>query len=56
MFLWEPAAPKPNVTSPADLYGGNSQMGVGIDLTSSLFQESVHPAFSMCKSGVQYGM
>ncbi|XP_021929227.1 autophagy-related protein 2 homolog B-like isoform X2 [Zootermopsis nevadensis] len=52
MFLWEPAAPKPKMASPSDLYGGNGQMG--IDLTSTLLQESLYPAFSMCKSGIQY--
>jgi hypothetical protein len=54
MFLWEPAAPKPKMTSPADLYGGSGQMG--IDLMSTVLQESLYPAFSMCKSGIQYGM
>jgi hypothetical protein len=54
MFLWEPAAPKPKMTSPSDLYGGKGQ--AGIDLASTLLQESLYPAFSMCKSGIQYGI
>jgi hypothetical protein len=49
MILWQPSAPKP-----ADLYGGLGQTAV--DLASTVLQESLYPAFSMCKSGVQYGM
>ena len=49
MFLWQPSAPKP-----AELYGGKGQTAV--DLASTVLQESLYPAFSMCKSGVQYGM
>ncbi|XP_066992632.2 autophagy-related protein 2 homolog A [Anabrus simplex] len=52
MFLWEPAAPKPKTASPAELYGGKGQGS--IDLASTLLQESLYPAFTMCKSGVQY--
>ncbi|GFG37838.1 hypothetical protein Cfor_03151 [Coptotermes formosanus] len=47
MILWQPSAPKP-----ADLYGGKGQTAV--DLASTVLQESLYPAFSMCKSGVQY--
>jgi hypothetical protein len=49
MFLWQPSAP-----TPVDVYGGNGQ--TAMDLASAVLQESLYPAFSMCKSGVQYGM
>jgi hypothetical protein len=49
MILWQPSAPKP-----VDLFGGKGQTAV--DLASTVLQESLYPAFSMCKSGVQYGM
>lgn len=47
MILWQPSAPKP-----VDLFGGKGQTAV--DLASTVLQESLYPAFSMCKSGVQY--
>ncbi|KAH0569025.1 autophagy-related protein 2 homolog B [Cotesia glomerata] len=46
LFLWEPSAPRPKYTI-TDPHGG-------LDLASTLLQESVHPKFSMCKSGIQY--
>ena len=49
MFLWLPSAPKP-----VEQYGGKGQ--TALDLASTVLQESLYPAFSMCKSGVQYGM
>ena len=49
MFLWQPSAPKP-----VEQYGGKAQ--TALDLASTVLQESLYPAFSMCKSGVQYGM
>ena len=49
MFLWQPSAPKP-----VEQYGGKGQTAV--DLASTVLEESLYPAFSMCKSGIQYGM
>ncbi|XP_008558251.1 autophagy-related protein 2 homolog B [Microplitis demolitor] len=46
LFLWEPSAPRPKYTN-TDSHGG-------LDLASTLLQESIYPKFSMCKSGIQY--
>ncbi|XP_034941345.1 autophagy-related protein 2 homolog B [Chelonus insularis] len=46
LFLWEPSAPKPRYTA--------TESHVGLDLASTLLQESAYPKFSMCKSGIQY--
>ncbi|XP_015509682.1 autophagy-related protein 2 homolog B [Neodiprion lecontei] len=47
LFLWEPSAPRPKTTTHAESH-------VGLDLASTLLQESIYPRFSMCKSGIQY--
>nr|XP_012226127.1 PREDICTED: autophagy-related protein 2 homolog B isoform X1 [Linepithema humile] len=47
LFLWEPSAPKPKYTA-------HMEGHIGLDLASTLLQESVYPRFSMCKSGIQY--
>ncbi|XP_011303463.1 autophagy-related protein 2 homolog B [Fopius arisanus] len=43
IFLWEPSAPRP---------AHQPEPNVGLDLASALFQESIYPKFSMCKSGI----
>ncbi|PSN53370.1 hypothetical protein C0J52_03803 [Blattella germanica] len=50
MFLWEPTFPKG--PSSDDIYGVKGQ--AGIDLASTLLQESIYQPFSMCRSGVHY--
>ncbi|KZC06215.1 Autophagy-related protein 2 like protein B [Dufourea novaeangliae] len=47
LFLWEPSAPRPK-------YSTYMEGHVGLDLASTLLQESVYPRFSTCKSGIQY--
>ncbi|XP_076234909.1 autophagy-related 2 [Calliopsis andreniformis] len=47
LFLWEPSAPRPK-------YSTHMESHIGIDLASTLLQESVYPRFSTCKSGIQY--
>nr|XP_050867799.1 autophagy-related protein 2 homolog A isoform X1 [Vespula vulgaris] len=47
IFLWEPSAPRPKYTS-------HMESHIGLDLASTLLQESAYPRFSMCKSGIQY--
>ncbi|XP_015584958.1 autophagy-related protein 2 homolog B [Cephus cinctus] len=47
LFLWEPSAPRPKSMA-------HSESHVGLDLASTVLQESVYPRFSMCKSGIQY--
>ncbi|KAK2581702.1 hypothetical protein KPH14_002189 [Odynerus spinipes] len=47
IFLWEPSAPRPK-------YAAHTESHVGLDLASTLLQESAYPRFSMCKSGIQY--
>ncbi|KAG7200135.1 hypothetical protein KM043_000574 [Ampulex compressa] len=46
LFLWEPSAPRPK-------YSAHMEGHVGLNLASTLLQESVYPRFSMCKSGIQ---
>ncbi|KAK0093179.1 hypothetical protein PV326_014144 [Microctonus aethiopoides] len=46
LFLWESSAPRPKYN--------NSESNIGLDLASTLLQESIYPKFSMCKSGIQY--
>ncbi|XP_066590734.1 autophagy-related protein 2 homolog B isoform X2 [Prorops nasuta] len=45
LFLWEPSAPRPK-------YNAHAENHIGLDLASTLLQESGYPKFSMCKSGV----
>ncbi|XP_012057436.1 PREDICTED: autophagy-related protein 2 homolog B [Atta cephalotes] len=47
LFLWEPSAPRPKYTT-------HMENHIGLDLASTLLQESTYPKFSMCKSGIQY--
>ncbi|XP_012255190.2 autophagy-related protein 2 homolog A [Athalia rosae] len=47
LFLWEPSAPKPKTMTHIESH-------IGLDLASTLLQESIYPRFSMCKSGIQY--
>ncbi|KYQ51543.1 Autophagy-related protein 2 like protein A [Trachymyrmex zeteki] len=47
LFLWEPSAPRPKYTT-------HMESHIGLDLASTLLQESTYPKFSMCKSGIQY--
>ncbi|CAK9813594.1 Autophagy-related protein 2 homolog B [Anthophora quadrimaculata] len=47
LFLWKPSAPRPK-------YGMHAENHIGLDLASTLLQESVYPRFSTCKSRVQY--
>ncbi|XP_072742677.1 autophagy-related protein 2 homolog B [Anoplolepis gracilipes] len=47
LFLWEPSAPRPKYTT-------HMESHIGLDLASTLLQESAYPRFSMCKSGIQY--
>ncbi|KOC64737.1 Autophagy-related protein 2 like protein B [Habropoda laboriosa] len=47
LFLWKPSAPRPK-------YGTHAENHIGLDLASTLLQESVYPRFSTCKSRVQY--
>ncbi|XP_029036559.2 autophagy-related protein 2 homolog B [Osmia bicornis bicornis] len=47
LFLWEPSAPRPK-------YSTHMESHIGLDLASTLLQESVYPRFSTCKSGIQY--
>ncbi|XP_014205961.1 autophagy-related protein 2 homolog B [Copidosoma floridanum] len=48
LLLWKPSAPKSKHTTHTDT-------NIGLDLASTLLQESVIPKFSMCKSGIGYG-
>lgn len=43
LLLWEPSAPRAYSGGYDGLYSCN------------VLSESIHPAFSMCKSGIQYG-
>ncbi|XP_063976895.1 autophagy-related protein 2 homolog B [Diachasmimorpha longicaudata] len=43
LFLWEPSAPRP---------ASQPEPNIALDLASTLFQESIYPKFSMCKSGI----
>ncbi|XP_011643358.1 autophagy-related protein 2 homolog B [Pogonomyrmex barbatus] len=47
LFLWEASAPRPKYTTHIESH-------IGLDLASTLLQESTYPKFSMCKSGIQY--
>ncbi|XP_012275672.1 autophagy-related protein 2 homolog B isoform X2 [Orussus abietinus] len=47
LFLWTPSAPKPKYTT-------HMENQIGLDLASTLLQDSIYPRFSMCKSGIQY--
>ncbi|XP_078034719.1 autophagy-related 2 isoform X1 [Augochlora pura] len=47
LFLWQPSAPKPKYSTHMESY-------VGLNLASTLLQESTYPKFSTCKSGIQY--
>ncbi|XP_031784416.1 autophagy-related protein 2 homolog A [Nasonia vitripennis] len=47
LLLWEPSAPRPK-------YMAHAEPTMGLDLASTLLQESIYPKFSMCKSGIQY--
>lgn len=47
LFLWKPSAPRPK-------YGTHMENHIGLDLASTLLQESIYPRFSTCKSRVQY--
>ncbi|XP_076284575.1 autophagy-related 2 isoform X1 [Lasioglossum baleicum] len=47
LFLWEPSAPRPKYSSHMESY-------IGLDLASTLLQESAYPRFTTCKSGIQY--
>ncbi|XP_043525615.1 autophagy-related protein 2 homolog B isoform X2 [Frieseomelitta varia] len=47
LFLWKPSAPRPK-------YGTHMENHIGLDLASTLLQESVYPRFSTCKSRIQY--
>ncbi|XP_031843330.1 autophagy-related 2 [Nomia melanderi] len=47
LFLWEPSAPRPK-------YSTHMESHIGLDLASTLLQESFYPRFSTCKSGIQY--
>ncbi|XP_070517195.1 autophagy-related protein 2 homolog B isoform X2 [Cardiocondyla obscurior] len=47
LFFWEPSAPRPKYTN-------HMESHIGLDLASTLLQESTYPKFSMCKSGIQY--
>ncbi|XP_033188946.1 autophagy-related 2 [Bombus vancouverensis nearcticus] len=47
LFLWKPSAPRPK-------YGTHMENHIGLDLASTLLQESVYPRFSTCKSRIEY--
>ncbi|CAL7949589.1 unnamed protein product [Xylocopa violacea] len=47
LFLWKPSAPRPK-------YATHMENHIGLDLASTLLQESVYPRFSTCKSRIQY--
>ncbi|XP_076166580.1 autophagy-related 2 isoform X3 [Ptiloglossa arizonensis] len=47
LLLWKPSAPRPKYTT-------HMESHLGLNLTSTLLQESVYPRFSTCKSGIQY--
>ncbi|XP_076666317.1 autophagy-related 2 isoform X1 [Andrena cerasifolii] len=47
LFLWTPSAPRPK-------YSTHMESHVGLDLASTLLQESAYPRFSTCKSGIVY--
>ncbi|XP_053986087.1 autophagy-related protein 2 homolog B isoform X1 [Hylaeus volcanicus] len=47
LLLWRSSAPRPKYTT-------HMESHIGLDLASTLLQESVYPRFSTCKSGIQY--
>ncbi|XP_017890148.1 autophagy-related protein 2 homolog B isoform X2 [Ceratina calcarata] len=47
LFLWKSSAPRPK-------YETHMENHIGLDLASTLLQESVHPTFSSCKNRMQY--